>query len=52
MTLFVCDYCKYEFESSEEEITQCPDCGKYKVRHATQKEEEDYNRRKDEDVWK
>lgn len=51
MTLFVCDACKYIFESSEEDVKQCPDCGKCHVRLAIQSEIEEYNRRKEENVW-
>lgn len=53
MKLFVCDHCKYEFESSEEEIVQCPDCGKLEVRQATPVEKEKYTKRKnsDDDIW-
>lgn len=51
--IFVCDNCKYEFESPEE-TAQCPDCGKFKVRCATQSEIDEYNSRKNdkEDIWK
>lgn len=52
MKIYVCDHCKYMFES-EEDIKQCPDCGKFKVRSASQPEIEEYEKRKeDEDVWK
>lgn len=51
MKIFVCDHCKYVFES-EEDVSQCPDCGKYEVRAATQSEIEEYEKRKeDNDVW-
>lgn len=53
MSVFVCDHCKFVFES-EEEVNQCPDCGKFKVRAATQPETDEYNNRMndEEDVWK
>ena len=46
--LFACDACHYLFESSED-VIQCPDCGKYKVRPANQEETEEFaSRRLDE----
>lgn len=46
--LYACDACKYLFESENEE-TQCPDCGKIAVRPATQDEIEEYENR--QSVW-
>lgn len=53
MNVFVCDHCKFVFEL-EEDVSQCPDCGKFKVRTATQSETDEYNNRMndEEDVWK
>lgn len=42
-TIFTCSACKYTF-AHEGECEQCPDCGKYKVRLATDKEKADFNR--------
>ena len=39
--LYACNHCKYLFESIDE-VDQCPDCGKYAVRPATQTEIEEY----------
>lgn len=50
MRIFTCENCKYIFES-EENVNQCPDCGKLAVRPATQTEVDEYNERKKEDVW-
>ena len=35
--IYVCDACKYLFASDEENVMDCPDCGKLQVRPATQK---------------
>ena len=50
--IMACDNCKYLFEASEK-TTQCPDCGKFKVRQATQEEQKEYMMRKDspKDDW-
>ena len=45
MKLFCCDVCKYLFESNKEEIVQCPDCGKLKVRPANKKEIKEFQDR-------
>ena len=45
MILFCCDACKYLFESNKEEIVQCPDCGKLKVRPANKKEIKEFQDR-------
>lgn len=51
MKINVCDHCKFLFES-ESDSKQCPDCGKFQVRAATQPEIDEYNKRKeDDDVW-
>lgn len=39
--LYACNHCKYLFESNDE-VDQCPDCGKYAVRPATQTEIKEY----------
>lgn len=45
--IFACDACHYLFEAIERP-EQCPDCGKYKVRPASQEEIDEYIKRKDE----
>ena len=50
MKIFTCDNCRYIFEN-EEDVTQCPDCGKFQVRPATQSEAEEFIERKTKDVW-
>lgn len=42
--IYACDACRYIFES-DEQITQCPDCGKYEVRPATENEVSEYKKR-------
>ena len=42
--LYACNHCKYLFESNDG-VDQCPDCGKYAVRPATQTEFEEYESR-------
>ena len=44
MMLYACNHCKYLFESNDE-VNQCPDCGKYAVRPATKTEIEEYESR-------
>lgn len=47
--IYVCDACKYLFES-ESEAKQCSDCGKFEVRPAEQAEiEENESRQSDGD---
>ena len=41
LVYYICDKCHYQFES-EFETNQCPDCGKHKVREATESEIEEY----------
>lgn len=43
--LYACDACKFLFESDEENIIQCPDCGKKKVRLATPDEITEFENR-------
>lgn len=51
MNLYACDNCFYLFEA-DREPEQCPDCGKFAVRIATQAEKEEYEQRKlREDNW-
>ena len=42
--IYACDACRYIFEAKEA-ITQCPDCGKYEVRPATENEVSEYKKR-------
>lgn len=39
--LYACDKCRFLFESDEDNVVQCPDCGKMKVRAATEEETAD-----------
>ena len=50
MKTFTCENCKYIFEY-EDDVKQCPDCGKFAVRPADQSEIDELNARKQEDVW-
>lgn len=45
MKLYACDKCRFLFESDEENVTQCPDCGKMKVREATEEEIKEFKSR-------
>ena len=45
MKLYCCEACKYLFESNKEEIVQCPDCGKLKVRPANKEEIKEFQDR-------
>ena len=50
--IYACDACKYLFASDEENVTDCPDCGKHRVRPATQEEMKEYDeRRKEAEEW-
>ena len=40
--VFACDHCHYLF-SLEKEPEQCPDCGKYRVRPATEEEQREFD---------
>lgn len=42
--LYACKHCNFLFES-DVETEQCPDCGKYAVRPATESEIEEYTSR-------
>ena len=42
--IYACDACKFLFQRVSEP-EQCPDCGKYNIRHATEKEVEEFNNR-------
>ena len=42
--LYACDNCSYLFES-DEQLEQCPDCGKFAVRAANDQEIEEFNSR-------
>ena len=49
--IYACDNCYYLFET-EDIAEQCPDCGKYTVRKANEKEQKEYMQRKEEtDNW-
>jgi len=49
--IYACDACRYIFEA-ERQITQCPDCGKFEVRSATENEISEYEKRRLEaDDW-
>lgn len=41
--IYSCEYCHFVFEN-EDFSKQCPDCGKYTVRPATEAEEREYYR--------
>ena len=43
--LYACDACRFLFESDEEKIERCPDCGKKKVRPATKEEIKEFQDR-------
>jgi len=45
MMLYACDACKFLFESNEENVIQCPDCGKKKVRVASTEEIKEFESR-------
>ena len=45
--IFCCDHCLFLF-SRTVQPEQCPDCGKYRVRPATEEEEEEFKRRLDD----
>lgn len=51
--ILYCENCKYLF-SSDKELEQCPDCGKWMVRIANDTEQEDYHRiqvQNQIDIW-
>lgn len=43
--LYTCENCKYIFEFAGPMINQCPDCGKMKVRVATEEEIKEFQSR-------
>ena len=45
LKLYACDKCRFLFESDEENVIQCPDCGKMKVRAATEDEIKEFQSR-------
>lgn len=47
--LYACDACRFLFESNEENVIQCPDCGKKKVRVASTDEIKEFESRVLED---
>lgn len=50
--LYACDQCLFLFEA-DQKMKQCPDCGKFTVREATQSETEEFGQRKNnQDDWK
>lgn len=48
--VFACDHCHYLF-SLEKEPEQCPDCGKYRVRPATEEEQRENEINKNRKEW-
>ena len=42
--LYACDNCSYLFES-DDQLEQCPDCGKFAVRAANDQKIEEFNSR-------
>ncbi len=50
--IYACDACKYLFVSGKEDVTDCLDCGKYRVCPVTQEEMKQYaERRKEDEEW-
>lgn len=47
--LYTCEKCRFIFESDKDNIIQCPDCGKLKVRLANAEEIKEYQDRVLED---
>lgn len=45
--IYTCNACRFTFEW-DGEIDQCPDCGKFKIREATEQEKEEYRKNKEE----
>jgi len=41
LNYYICDYCHFQFERTGV-CEQCPDCGKERVREATDTEKEQY----------
>ncbi len=48
--IYACDYCHFLF-SRVSPIEKCPDCGKENIRPAMQEEVEEFNERKNIDLW-
>lgn len=51
--ILCCENCKYLF-SSDKDVGQCPDCGKWAVRAADDSERKDYHRiqvQNKNDIW-
>lgn len=42
MMIYTCENCNYTFEA--EDLSQCPDCGKYTLRPATPEEDSEYHK--------
>ena len=50
--IYACDACKYLFASDNNDVQDCPDCGKHRIRPATQEEMEEYSiQRKEAEDW-
>ena len=49
--IYVCDACKYLFASDEESVADCPDCGKHRIRPATEEIKKYDERRKEAKEW-
>ena len=47
MNYYICENCLFQFERVGD-CQKCPDCGKERVRKATDEEKEDYFKRKQE----
>ncbi len=47
--LYACDNCHYLFLRTSEDT--CPDCGKTTIRSATDEEQEEYRKRRNEYLW-
>lgn len=49
--IFACDHCHFLF-SRTRQPEQCPDCGKYTVRPATEDEQAEFERRLENDGYR
>ena len=47
--LYACDNCHYLFPRTVEKT--CADCGETTIRPATHEEQEDYRKRRNENLW-
>ena len=45
--VFACDHCHFLFSRTEQQ-EQCPECGKYQIRPASQEEQADFQRQLDD----